>query len=557
MKLEDYKIVRTISKSNARIVALASNQKTNAPFFITIYNLELIPQEIIDEIKSRAESAAQLKHKNIQEIYRSFESDNKFFVFSEYLSKHTLEDVLENSGAFQSEKAYRLIRNLGEAVHYAHSLGVAHGRINNRTVRFSASGIPKITGYDQSDRINLVSDNRDDIDEDILYSSFYQAPEVIQEQPVTAESDQYSLACIHYELLTGKTLFEARSVQDVLGKKFMRIQGLDVLNPEIQLSLIHALQPENSQRFSSVKEFLKNLYNAQTQNVEQREDYSSYYAAPAGYKASDTHQYQKTAQNARNQEPAQNARNQEPAQIAQYRGAAPNGRYEETSQNTRYQTSISGENKLKMRKQLISLLIALATVFFALLLFYLAKNKGWINRESTNIGSFTQVMPQNESQKTPQPVSIALPERYTETPTDTVIPTLTNTSTQVPMPTHANVKMLDDCRKPLPYDACLETWRSIGGQLTINFRAKGLDISDLYVNVNGDRHECSQGSNLDRFVCTGTKQPYNKTLIVSIHENGSNRMLGSTDYIFVYDTPTLTPTQTLVPPTRTRDKYGN
>lgn len=536
MKLEDFNIVQTISESKARTITLATNRTSNDPCFITIYHLENLPQNIIDDLQSRVAAAAKLKHPNIQETYAYLQRGNDLYVFSEYLREQTLEDVLENSGALDTDQAFKLTQYLGNAVQFAHASGIVHGRLNNRIVRFSSRGVPKITGYDQTYAMDSLSNNRIEVEEEILYSSFFQAPEVIQEQPVTEQSDQYSLACIHYELLTGKTLFEAQSVQQVLGKKFMRIQGLEELGPALQLSLIHALQPEPLQRFSSVKEFLQDVSKAKLYYAQHKQDQSSYFGAAAGYQG------------------------------------RPDYRYEPPVQNVQAPVYKAGDTRADKQKKFIALLAGVALVFLGLVLFLLIQNKSRSNEndalvyrlrtqnaletqeasafiawEQTEASASEQA--HNNTFATPRPTEADMFVTQAKTATQAVIPTVTNTITSSPVPAHANVKIVGNCNLSTYFDACLDNWRMGGGQLTTTFNSNSLDMRQLYVKVNGDRQECSQGSNLNRFVCTGSSQPFNLTLVVSVHENGTDRNLGSFNYIFYSSTPTPTP--------RPRDKYGN
>ena len=88
----------------------------------------------------------------------------------------------------------------------------------------------------------------------------YMSPEQIREQPLDARSDLFSFAAVCYELLTGKVAFAAEFAPEVLVRVLLENPDpLSVADPELERSLLHALEKDARSRPGSVAEWVSEI----------------------------------------------------------------------------------------------------------------------------------------------------------------------------------------------------------------------------------------------------------------------------------------------------------
>ena len=162
------------------------------------------PDKIKHELFKRETSALKrLQHPNIVELRHSGWSDSEgaFFLVLDYLpyslEKHLNGEPNSCNGDF---RPYRIIRELAEAVVYAHSEGVIHRDIKPSNVLFDYEGRPKLTDFGISKLVTHLT-----IGETLAgyWSAGYASPEQRAGQSASMSSDIYSLGATLFHLLTG------------------------------------------------------------------------------------------------------------------------------------------------------------------------------------------------------------------------------------------------------------------------------------------------------------------------------------------------------------------
>jgi|GEM_PF-3078329 len=547
MDWEQLEIAQTLAQSKTKSQFLAVDRIKGQPFYLTVYHLDFISEDYFNFLQNKVKSAAKLDHPNIQKVYSYNKQDNAYYVLSEYISGLTLEEYLENNGAAPIDWALQLCQQLGEALQLAHANGITHGRLSSRNVRFTADGQAKILGFDQFSSINYLSSSREELEEDLLYTAFYMAPEVIQEEPVTELSDQYSLACIYFEALTAQILFEASSVQQVLGKKFMRLQGLDKLDPFKQITLMHALQPEASQRYESVGAFICDLGQA---NHVKANGYATGAIPVFGARA---------------------ASGDSSVPVVGSRPFFQNEPYPFAAQlDVPQQAIVPAKTDTGLRKSLIIIGALLLFVLMAIVLIRSTSQKKEFqaldvqirtqNAQNTKafetlqvLQMITPVSPQTPSESETVLESAVEKSIIQPSPTltNTIVPTLTFTPEPTSTSALADVQIGASCKTAL-YGRyiCIYDWKYFGNEMIVEFSSSNVDMDGLYVTIDGNRFNCGTLEYNGRFKCFGKLLPFDRTLVISLIDENTGTKLGSTSHIFRGPTPTR-------PPQPTKDRYGN
>jgi tetratricopeptide (TPR) repeat protein/predicted Ser/Thr protein kinase len=212
-----------------------------------------------------ARAAGILKHPGIVTIYYVGEEREVAFIAMEYVNGPTLEKLLLADVPLAKERIRQILREAAAALDYAHRKGIVHRDIKpanimleeNETVKICDFGIAKgFTGLSSITQAGMV-----------MGTPQYMPPEQIQGNAVDARADQYSLAVIAFQALTGRRPFEADSIQTL----FYRIlteppEAAHKLNPTLPPAVAgafgKALAKEPANRYATCGEFVAELLKA-------------------------------------------------------------------------------------------------------------------------------------------------------------------------------------------------------------------------------------------------------------------------------------------------------
>jgi serine/threonine-protein kinase len=188
--------------------------------------IKLLPPELAfrSEIKSRflreAETAAQLSHPNIVPIYTVDEQEQLVFFVMAYISGDNLAKRLHERGVLTIEETRKVLREVADALAYAHDRGVVHRDIKPDNILLDAvTGRPMVTDFGIARAMDASGDSRLTATGMAIGTPAYMSPEqAAGEREIDGRSDLYSLGILGYQMLTGEPPFTAGSTPAMLVK---------------------------------------------------------------------------------------------------------------------------------------------------------------------------------------------------------------------------------------------------------------------------------------------------------------------------------------------------
>ena len=208
-----YQIVREIARSND-IVYEAVDQSINRR--VALKELLLPPNlagaqrtERIQRFYREARAAGSLSHPNIVTIYEVGEDHGRHFIAMEYLEGQTLRDVLEIEGKLPVERAVEIVKQVCDALAYAHSNGVIHRDVKPDNIQILPSGLIKITDFGIA---RIMEEPSLTADGQVFGTPSYMSPEQVAGKPLDCRTDLFSLGIVLFEMLTGRKPFIGDSV---------------------------------------------------------------------------------------------------------------------------------------------------------------------------------------------------------------------------------------------------------------------------------------------------------------------------------------------------------
>jgi serine/threonine-protein kinase len=187
--------------------------------------IKVLPPELAfrSEIKTRflreAETAAQLNHPNIVDIYAVDEAEGLVYFVMAYITGDNLAKRLHDHGTLGVDETRRTLRDVADALAYAHERGVVHRDIKPDNILLDAqSGRPMVTDFGIARAVS-DGDSRLTATGTAIGTPVYMSPEqAAGERQIDGRSDLYSLGIVGYQMLSGDPPFMANSTPAILVK---------------------------------------------------------------------------------------------------------------------------------------------------------------------------------------------------------------------------------------------------------------------------------------------------------------------------------------------------
>jgi len=175
----------------------------------------------------QVQRAAELVHPHIAWVWETGESDGHFYVAERYVNGPSLARLLAEKGPFTWDAARLAIGQIGQALDFAHGRGWVHGWIHAGQILVSTELGAVVTGFGWPQppipeaQATAGGTGISGAGQELPGNGAYLAPEIWLGQPARPAADQYALACVWAELLSGQPLFGGKSWEEVRDLHFM------------------------------------------------------------------------------------------------------------------------------------------------------------------------------------------------------------------------------------------------------------------------------------------------------------------------------------------------
>jgi serine/threonine protein kinase len=256
-----YQLIREIADDRIGTSFEAVDHAVNKKVILKYLRPERVIPEILPRLYSEAKTLASLNHPHIGRVFGFVRRVDQLYLVMEFLEGQTLEDILKNQGRMQPAVALALFRQIMAGVAFAHRLGVIHGDLKPSNILVPDLGRIKILNFAIAHIVGSSQpvDSRES-------SLSYVSPEQLEGNPPDARSDIYSLGMMLYEMIVGKSPYDAyRTADDRVSNAQDEIPSLAFIPvpPSVVLAdlpkwldefLLRMVARSPSDRFQSIKE---------------------------------------------------------------------------------------------------------------------------------------------------------------------------------------------------------------------------------------------------------------------------------------------------------------
>ena len=214
-----YEIVSELGRGAMGIVYRAHDTRIDRD--VAIKTIKLADQVGPDEMQGlrerlfrEAQSAGRLSHPGIVTIYDIAEENGIAYITMEFVEGRTLEEMMNAGEAGDLKAVAQLVDQMAGALDYAHAREIVHRDTKPSNILVTSDGNIKITDFG----IARIASSDMTQTGTVMGTPSYMSPEQVRGESIDGRSDQFSLAVMAYELVTGRKPFIGDGLTDVIFK---------------------------------------------------------------------------------------------------------------------------------------------------------------------------------------------------------------------------------------------------------------------------------------------------------------------------------------------------
>jgi Tol biopolymer transport system component/predicted Ser/Thr protein kinase len=267
-RLGHYRIDGVLGRGGMGVVYRATDTRLGRPVAVKFLSLSVPDDAAKRRFEQEAKTASALNHPHLVSVYDVGEHDGRQYIVSELVDGGSLADWAAVTRKRSWRQCVELLAGVADGIASAHAAGILHRDIKPGNVLISSNGYAKLADFglakllrkdaDPVDALKAAGNTREGV---VVGTVAYMSPEQASGQPLDARSDVFSFGIVLYELLAGRSPFEASNELEIL-KKIMHATPAPL--PEgtpdlLRMTADKALEKEPGDRYQTMQDMAADL----------------------------------------------------------------------------------------------------------------------------------------------------------------------------------------------------------------------------------------------------------------------------------------------------------
>ena len=255
-----YRLVRKLGTGSFGSVYCAWDPELERNIAIKILHAQVEDDRLRQRLLREGRALAKVQHANVVQVFGVEAHGNRVGLCMELVSGETLAGVLRSRGRLSHREAAGVGEDVCRALAAVHAAGYVHRDVKAQNVMRDKAG--KIVLMDFGTGHDTAGGDRRP--RDIVGTPVYMAPEVLDGQPASVQSDVYAVGVLLYHLVSGQYPVEGGTLLDLIdAHKAGRRRPLLEHRPDLPMAFVQlvsrALAPNPAERWPSAGAMLEAL----------------------------------------------------------------------------------------------------------------------------------------------------------------------------------------------------------------------------------------------------------------------------------------------------------
>lgn len=262
--LGDFKLVGKLGAGGMGVVYKARQVSLDRDVALKVLAKHLSENaDYVARFQREAKLMARLEHPNVLRCYAVGTEYGFHYFAMEFVDGASFESWLKKFGKFSVGDALHVILKCADALQYAHEQGLVHRDIKPDNLLLTKKGVVKVAD------LGLAKATADDVGLTRTGTGagtpLYMSPEQARDaKHVDCRADIYSMGCMLYAFLTGRTPFGGETYVEVIenkmkGKYPPARRANDQIPPRLDLIIDKMMVVNPEQRYQTCAEIIKDL----------------------------------------------------------------------------------------------------------------------------------------------------------------------------------------------------------------------------------------------------------------------------------------------------------
>jgi serine/threonine-protein kinase len=256
-----YELVEKVGEGSFGSVYRAWDPKLEREVALKILHPHIADTGMTERLVREGRALARIRHSNVVSVFDVETHDGRVGLCMDFVRGQTLEGVLRTQGTLSAGEAALIGQDVCRALAAVHQAGFVHRDVKARNVMREQAGriVLMDFGTGREARALRAAEGRD-----VGGTPLYMAPEVLDGDPASIQSDVYSVGVLLYYLVTAGYPVSAGSVNELRqAHREGRRRFLSEVRPDLPLSFIkvieRSLAPNRQDRYANAGALLEAL----------------------------------------------------------------------------------------------------------------------------------------------------------------------------------------------------------------------------------------------------------------------------------------------------------
>jgi serine/threonine protein kinase/serine/threonine protein phosphatase PrpC len=265
-EFDGYEVVRKIHASSRSHVYLVKDAESQEPAIIKTPSIDLrgdaayLERFLLEEWISR-----RINNPHVLKPCPQNRAHNYLYVATEYIDGQTLTQWMVDHPKPNMEEVRNIVEQIAKGLQAFHRLEMLHQDLRPENIMIDKTGTVKIIDFGATHVAGILEITNPILQQNILGTAQYTAPEYFLGEPGTSRSDMYSLAVITYQMLSGRFPYGTEVAKSRTKNAQKKLVYQSVLDDDREIpmwvddAIRKAMRPDPYKRYDEITEFVFDL----------------------------------------------------------------------------------------------------------------------------------------------------------------------------------------------------------------------------------------------------------------------------------------------------------